>query len=217
MRIALFTALTAIVLADAARADERVVVYVNDIVAVPALDNDASALTSALCSSLARDPRVDVLCAPDVKQLLSFAAATSMLGTNPAGERLQQRIESTRFVVTGRLVGDAGTVTLTTSIGPRAEGADVGAMFFEAAAFAVEERVAGKASALLDRLPAFSRRLVDGVLAPAPTTDTATPPAPLRPPTAAKGTEPSTPATTSTTTNPSSTHPAAPAPKTTKP
>jgi len=81
----------------AARAEAPVLVYVNEFtVQDPKLASDAGALTSALCAALARDKRVDVLCAPDVRQLLSFAAASSMMGsTSPATENLERRAAAT--------------------------------------------------------------------------------------------------------------------------
>jgi hypothetical protein len=188
---ALLVPAVAVAAAPGARADDRVLVYVNDLGAPGALAADAAALTSALCSALAKDARVEVLCAPDVKQLLAFAATSSMLGTSPAADRLQQRLESARLVVTGRVAADGDDVVVSAGIGPRAAAADVGAMFFDAAAVELSERAPGKAGALLSRLPTFARRLVDGALTPVTQKATPTPPPPPEPLTPAPSTTPS--------------------------
>ena len=165
MRTLLALVLTA---AGAARADAPVLVYVNDVAAADAaLAGDAAALTSALCAALAKDKRVDVLCAPDVKQLLAFAASSSMLGaSNPATESLQRRIDGTRFVVSARLATDKGATTLTTAIGVKDGGADLGAMSASTPLKVEEDTVSTRAMTMLERVPRVARRLVDAALAP---------------------------------------------------
>ncbi|MBM4281279.1 MAG: hypothetical protein FJ137_11160 [Deltaproteobacteria bacterium] len=170
----------------AARAEAPVLVYVNEFtVQDPKLASDAGALTSALCAALARDKRVDVLCAPDVRQLLSFAAASSMMGsTSPATENLERRAAATRFVVSGRVVVDKTGSTLSMSIGPRDDGSDLSSMFASSALAKRDEPVEGKTLGLLARVPAVARSLVDAALAPPVGEDSAAttaPPAPLAP------------------------------------
>jgi hypothetical protein len=153
-------------------------VYVTDVEAREKLAADASALTAGLCAALAKDKRIEVLCAPDVKQLLGFAATTSMLGTgNPATEKLQGRIDATRFVVSGKLTLEKDTFTFTTAIGDKGEGADFGGMFASSTLQSATEKATGKPSALLAKLPSMARALVDKVASPTPAP--ATPPAPL--------------------------------------
>jgi hypothetical protein len=84
-----------------APSDDRQLVYVDDVqVADKALGADANALTTALCAALGKEKRIDVLCAPDVKQILSFAATAAMVGTTGGpGDAVQARLERTRHVV----------------------------------------------------------------------------------------------------------------------
>jgi hypothetical protein len=176
--------------AGAARADAPVLVYVNDVVVTDAaLAADAGALTGAMCAALAKDKRLDVMCAPDVKQLLAFAASSSMLGSSaPAADSLQRRVDATRFVVSAQLVAGKGTTTLAATIGAKDESSTMGAMSATTTLARVDETSSARATSLLERLPGVARRLVDAALAPtslAPTstaTPSTAPPAPLSAP-----------------------------------
>lgn len=170
---------------------ERVLVYVDDIAADAKLKGEAAALTSSLCGALAKDKRLDVMCAPDVKQILGFAAASSMIGTtSPAIENVQKRLESVKFVVAGALAPRANDVVLTVQAGPKADGAEATALFAEVAIAKVEEVSPAKQMKLLEKLPDVSSRLVKAMLTPpaaqpqntpAPATPTTNaPPAPLK-------------------------------------
>jgi hypothetical protein len=161
-------------------AAERVLVYVDDVVTDnPKLKNEVGALTSALCGAVAKDKRLDVLCAPDVKQILGFAAASSMIGTaSPAVDSVQRRLEKVKFVISGTLVMRNADVVLTVQAGPTAEGADATALFSDKPIVKVEEATPAAKMKLLDQLPNVAGRVIKGLLAPAPTT----PPAPLAPP-----------------------------------
>jgi hypothetical protein len=183
-------AVVVVVSAGAARADAPVPLYVNDVVVADgALAADASALTSSLCAALAKDKRVDVLCAPDVKQLLAFSATTAMIGSSsPAVETLQRRIDATRLVVSSQLAVDKGTSLLTTVLGEKDDGAEIGAMSTSKPVVVLTEKVSGRTTALLERLPGVAKRLVDAAVAPAPGTlpaqaavPSTAPPAPLTP------------------------------------
>src|SRR6185437_10779686 len=86
----------------AAPADDRVLIFVDDVQAIDkSLAPDANALTTALCAALGKEKRADVMCAPDVKQILNFAATAAMVGTEGKGPgaAVQERLEKTRDVV----------------------------------------------------------------------------------------------------------------------
>ncbi|MDP2343345.1 MAG: hypothetical protein Q8O67_20475 [Deltaproteobacteria bacterium] len=164
---------------------ERVLVYIDDIVTDDAkLRNEVGALTSALCGAVAKDKRLDVLCAPDVKQILGFAAASSMIGsTSPAVESVQRRLEQVKFVISGTLVMRKADVVLTVQGGPTAEGADATALFSDKPVVKVEEVTSAAKMKLLDALPVVAGRVVKGLLAPVaatPPTGPMAPPAPLK-------------------------------------
>lgn len=187
---ALFAGLSGSAHAQAAGGD-RVLVYVDDVTATdPKVKQEAAALTSALCGALAKDKRLDVMCAPDVKQILGFAAASSMIGTtSPAVENVQKRLETVKFVVAASLAPRGSDIVLTVSAGPKSEQADVSALFSEVALVKVEEVSPAKNMKLLEKLPDVTNRVVKGLLAPSssttppattPATTTNAPPAPLK-------------------------------------
>jgi hypothetical protein len=186
MRMGVLTLLLCTLASDVAFAEGPVAVYVNEVAVDDAkLAGEAGALTSALCAALSKDKRVDVLCAPDVRQLLSFAATSSMMGmAPPATESLERRAAATRFVFSSRLVVDNDGALLTTTVGPRADGADLSSMFANGSVATAQEKVRGKSLALLDRLPVIAQRLLASALAPAPDQESAATiplPAPLTP------------------------------------
>jgi len=164
---------------------ERPLVYVADVEpASPKLAQEAAALTTSLCGAVAKEKRVEVLCAPDVKQILSFAAMGSMAGAaNPAATSLQTRMATIGYVVTGTLTStkkDKDDVfTLVIAAGKKAEEADALTPYVEAATIRLEEQSVGKSTRLLDRLPEISGRVMKALLAPPPTT-TPPPPEPLK-------------------------------------
>ena len=159
--------------------DDRVLVYVDDVVTNdPKLKSEVGAMTSALCGAVAKDKRLDVLCAPDVKQILGFAAASSMIGTtSPAVENVQRRLEQVKFVVSGTLVFRNADVVLTVQAGPTAEGADATALYSDKPLVKVEEVTPAKQMRLLDKLPVVATRITRALLSPAPVAQ-----APLQPP-----------------------------------
>jgi hypothetical protein len=168
--------------ASSAAAAPPVTVYVADVaVDDPALAADAKAVGSSLCSALARDKRVDVLCAADVKQLMSFAASSSLLGVDsPATSAIERRLQSARFVVLSRLAREATGVHLTVTLGPQGAASGAAATNGASPVVTVDERSSGAAVALLERLPALCRRLVEATFAPQSADPTvALPPPPL--------------------------------------
>ncbi len=180
-------ALVALVLIPqiARAADERVLVFVDDVAASdPKLKAEVGALTSALCGAVAKEKRFDVLCAPDVRQILGFAAASSMIGTaSPAVENVQARLELVKFVVSASLVVRGGDAVLTLQAGPTAEGADPAALYSDKPLVKLEETTPAKQMKLLDKLPLVAQRLTKALLAdPAghPPTAPLPPPAPLK-------------------------------------
>lgn len=150
-------------------------VFVADLVADAALSADATALTSSLCGLLAKDKTIDVLCAPDVRQIMGFAAMSSATGgVSPTVEKLQARLEAVDFVVAGKVQPRQKEFVLVVGIGPRAEGADATSPYAESSLASVEV-VGPGAGKLLDQLPEVTRRLLTPLKAPLP------PPAPLSP------------------------------------
>jgi hypothetical protein len=178
----------AVLAAGTARADDAVVVYVNEVLAGDAAQaTGAASITSALCSEFAKDKRVSVICATDVKQLLDFAASSELLGGSAPGvEPLLKRIDAARFVVEAKLAAGKGTTVLTASIGPKDADAQVGAMHASAPLLSLDESSGPRSGPLLDRMPQLARRLVDVALAPkslepSSRPPVAPPPAPLAP------------------------------------
>jgi len=155
---------------------QRPLVFVTDIsAATPALQQDAAALTTSLCGALAPDKRIEVMCAPDVRQILEFAAMGSLTGgASPAVESLERRLETVAFVVAGTLTAkEKDTFALVVGAGPRSPSSDVSMPAFEKPTVRFEEVGMGKSTRLLDRLPELAVRLVRPLLAPA---SVATPP-----------------------------------------
>lgn len=158
---------------------DRPLVFVADVTAAPGLEADASSLTSSLCGAVARDKRFDVLCAPDVRQILGFAAMSSATGAaSPAVEKLQSRLEHVDYVVNGTLNQRAkDELVFVVVAGPRAADADASAPYTDKVLVKLEEVGTGKSARLLDRLPEIATR-IGGALLPASPSTTA-PPAPL--------------------------------------
>jgi len=182
MRQSLFVVVGLLAGAAAAQAPvaaDRPLIFVADIAPAPGLDADASSLTSALCGAIAKDKRFDVLCAPDVRQILGFAAMSSATGAaSPAVEKLQSRLESVDFVVNGTLNPRArDELALVVVAGPRAADSDASAPFTDKVVVKLEEIAPGKSSRLLDRLPDVAARI--GKALQLTTTTTTAPPAPL--------------------------------------
>jgi hypothetical protein len=160
----------------------RPLVFVRDIEAPAGLRPDAASLTTALCGLIAKDPRVEVLCAPDVKQIMDFAAMGALTGAGtPAVDALERRLAAVTVVVSGSLAQrDADTIALVVSAGPRSAGGDALTPAFGAPAIKVEEAVKGKSSRLLERLPELSARVLKPLLTPTPTSSSTAPPEPLK-------------------------------------
>jgi hypothetical protein len=168
--------------AKAAKADDRVLVYVDDVVpGDKTLASDAAALTTALCAALGKDKRVDVLCAPDVKQILNFAATAAMIGAGGnekgPGGAVQERLEKSRYVVSSTYKKDGGKLVLVIKAGPKAADAQASALYSDKPVIALEERADGQ-RVLLDKLSSLSERVIAALLAP-PASMSASPPAPL--------------------------------------
>lgn len=177
-----FFAVVAPAVAHAQAGSDRVLVYVDDVsVADPKLQSEANALTSSVCSTLGKDKRLDVMCAPDVKQIIGFAAASSMIGTtSPAVENLQKRLDAVAFVVAGNLQPRGADMVLTLQVGPKSAQSDSSALFAETSLVKLEAVGPPKATKLLDKLPDIGARLVKAMLSPTPSDAPAPPPpAPL--------------------------------------
>ncbi|MCC7072380.1 MAG: hypothetical protein IT383_13710 [Deltaproteobacteria bacterium] len=165
----------------AAAPPARTLVYVDDVTAAdPALAPDATALTSTLCAALAKDRRLDVMCAPDVRQILAFAATAAMVGTGsgPTGP-MMERLNKTQLMVSGVFRKEGAGFVFVVKGGKKSDSSTPEVMEIDRALVALEQR-AGVQRALLDALPALAARIADGLLKPAaPPSTPAPPPAPL--------------------------------------
>ena len=136
----------------------------------------------ALCAALGQDKRVDVLCAPDVKQILSFAATAAMIGTQSGpgggpGNAIQERLERTKHVVSSTFNKVGGKFILVVRAGPKAADAQAAALYSDKPIIALEEK-ADQQRALLDRLSAMAPKITGALFAPS---SPSAPPAPLGP------------------------------------
>ena len=170
--IALALALS-IVAAD--KSDDRVLIYVDDVQpADKSTASDATALTTALCAALGKDKRVDVLCAPDVKQILNFAATAAMVGTSGrTGGAIQDRLDRTKHVVSSTFKKDGATYIFVVKAGPKAADAQAAAPYSDKPVIALEER-ADSQRKILDKLPALASQVTAKLLP----SSTPPPPAP---------------------------------------
>jgi hypothetical protein len=167
--------------AQAPKSDDRVLVYVDDVVpADKSLSSDATALTTALCAAVGKDKRFDVLCAPDVKQILSFAATAAMVGTNGGpGAAVQDRLDRTKHVVSATFKKDGANYVMVVKAGPKAADAQATSLYSDKPVIALEEKGDAQRK-ILEKLPALASRIT-AALVPS-TTNAATsapPPAPL--------------------------------------
>jgi hypothetical protein len=155
-------------------------VFVADVVGPAPLQQDAAALTTALCGALAKDPRIEVLCAPDVKQIMSFAAMGALTGgSSPAVDSLERRLAAVTWVVNGTLTQQPDGFGFVVAAGARLPDGGGGTPSFESASVRLEESVKGKSTRLVERLPELSTKVLKPLLAPTTTTTTA-PPEPLK-------------------------------------
>jgi hypothetical protein len=164
-----------------AQSGDKPVVFVTDITGTtPPLMQAGSALTTSLCGQMAKDKRIEVLCAPDVKQIMGFAAMGALTGaSSPAVTSLEDRLAKVSWVVSGVLSPNGKDFSLVLSTGPRAADADPHAPAFEKATLRLEEVASGSTARLMDRLPEMASRLAKATV-PAPVEATQ-PPKPLAP------------------------------------
>ena len=158
----------------------RTLVYVDDVgAAEQTLASDATALTSTLCAALGKDKRLDVMCAPDIRQILGFAATAAMVGsgTGPTGA-VMERLDKTQMVVSSTLRKEGAGFVLVVKAGIKGADATPEAMYVERGLVAFEQRAATQ-RALLDALGGLAGRVADGLLKPAAPVAPAPPPAPL--------------------------------------
>jgi hypothetical protein len=163
------------------KADDRVLIYVDDVQpADKSLAADATALTTSLCAALSKDKRLDVMCAPDVKQILNFAATASMIGTQGgAGGAVTDRLDRTNQVVSATLRKEGGQFVLTMKIGPKAADAQATALYSDKPALALEER-ADQQKKILDKLSASAAKMSESIFkTSASAAVSSSPPAPM--------------------------------------
>ena len=127
-------------------------VFVEDVGVEKGIDMDSKALTSSLCASLMKQKGVEVICAPDVRQLLDFQSQLALIGKSPAISKIEQQIETTPWVISAEVVRDAKRVKMIVGLHEKGPSEGVFATAGKRVAF-VEERV-GKASKLLGRVDA---------------------------------------------------------------
>jgi hypothetical protein len=180
MRLALLALLAGMFVVGPAAAQTRPLIFVADLAAPAPLAQDAAALTTSLCALLARDSRVEVLCAPDVKQILDFAAMGALTGApGPAVESLERRLAAVKFVVNGHLTQHEAGAAVVVSGGPRrADSGDGSLPIFDIVSVRLEAAAKGKNTRLGERLSELSTRLVTSLLAPG--TSVSLPPEPLK-------------------------------------
>ncbi len=177
---ALVCAVVASSAAAAQSGESRPVVFVTDISGeTPELSQAGAAITTSLCGQLAKDKRIEVLCAPDVKQIMGFAAMGALTGgASPALSALEGRLAKVSFVVTGAISAKGKDYTLVLSTGPRAPEADPNSPAFEKPILRLEEAASGSTARLMERLPEMAARLAK---AAAPSKEATEPPKPLSP------------------------------------
>lgn len=163
-----------------AKSDDRILVYVDDVVpADKSVAADATALTTALCAAVGKDKRFDVLCAPDVKQILSFAATAAMVGTTGGpGAAVQDRLDRTKHVVSATFKKDGGNYVMVVKAGPKAADAQATSLYSDKPLIALEEKADAQRK-ILEKLPALASRVTTALL-PSSSAPPA-PPAPIAP------------------------------------
>lgn len=168
------------VLAQAPKSDDRVLIYVDDVVAADkSLGADATALTTSLCAAISKEKRFDVLCAPDVKQILSFAATAAMVGTSGGpGGAIQDRLDRTKHVVSASFRKDGSNYVLVVKAGAKAADAAATGLYSDKPVIALEERADAQRK-ILEKLPALAARITNALVSNAPTPSL--PPAPMAP------------------------------------
>ena len=182
LRLALALALVFVAssaaLAQTPKSDDRILIYVDDVVpADKSLASDATALTTALCAAVGKDKRFDVLCAPDVKQILSFAATAAMVGNSGgSGGAVQDRLDRTKHVVSATFKKDGANYVMIVKAGPKAADAQATSLYSDKPIIALEERGDAQRK-ILEKLPSLASRITTALL---PSSAAASaPPAPL--------------------------------------
>lgn len=150
------------------KAAAKTALFVAEIKADPALTGDALALTTTLCTALGKSKRVEIACAPDVKQLMSFAATAGLMGLDQGTSgKVAQRLEQTTHVVAGTLRKDGGTYVLLLSASVKS-GDSQGIVIIPGEALVSLEERADSPKALLGRLDGAAAKLLAPMGAPGP-------------------------------------------------
>lgn len=136
-------------------------VYVMDVDVEKGVTADAHHLTSAICTALAKDKRLEVLCAPDVQQLLQFSGQLAMFGgESDAAEKVAKQLLRVRFVVKGQLSRGEGGLVLRLGLHEKAKESDgLHVIPGERRALLTEKLEPGQTAKILDRAPALATRL----------------------------------------------------------
>lgn len=146
-----------------APAKQKVLVFVDEIQADKALAADATALTTSLCTALSKSKDVDVACAPDLKQIMGFAASAGLMGIEQGSTaKIEQRLAGTTHVVTGRLRRDGAAYVLllsTSEKGPES----TGMMMVPGKALATSEERGDSSKAVLAKLDSAATKILTTV------------------------------------------------------
>lgn len=146
----------------AARADDDVIpVYVDQVAVEKGLTVDGRALTSTLCSALAKEKGLEVMCAPDVEQLVAFSGQLALMGkSSPTLEKLEKQMARVRVVVRGELrKGEGGGLAFHVGVHDKVDGDTGGIVLPGERRSVIREPIPdGKATRLLDRMPALAKQ-----------------------------------------------------------
>jgi hypothetical protein len=160
--VRLFLALTVALTSSVAFAQTQTRVFVEDVGVEKGIDMDSKALTSSLCASLMKQKGVEVICAPDVRQLLDFQSQLALIGKSPAISKIESQIEATPWVIAAEVVRDEKRIKMV--VGLHEKGPSEGIFATAGKRVAVVAERVSKASALLKRVDSVADSLGKSVV-----------------------------------------------------
>jgi hypothetical protein len=91
--------------AQNAKSAAPIVIYVEDFTVDPKVEQDGGGLAATFCNDLGKDKTLDVVCAPDVQQLMNYEAFRGLAGNAQAGgaPALKKRLGLVTVVVIGEV------------------------------------------------------------------------------------------------------------------
>ena len=107
-----------------AAAAEPTHVYVELMEIDKTIKADAASMTSPLCLEIDKSPDLEVSCAPDIQQMLSFSATAGLVGGGGAGmpSALAKRLESVSVIVVPKLKRSSKGFYVVAELFHRAQG-----------------------------------------------------------------------------------------------